>query len=120
MADSFVTPWTIAHQIPLPTGFPRQDNWSEFPFPSPGDLPNPGIERESPAMSGRFSTTEPPGKPHKELVYNLLAVRRYLWSKELETSSYSQQIRLLMVLEARAKQPWEVLRLTQGRQAALF
>jgi len=40
----FVTPWTVAHQAPLSTGFPRQDYWSGLPFPPPGDLPDPGIE----------------------------------------------------------------------------
>ena len=40
----FVTPWTIAHQAPLSMGFPRPEYWSGFPFPSPGDLPDPGIE----------------------------------------------------------------------------
>ena len=44
-------------------GFPRQEHWSGLPFPSPGDLPNPGIEHMSPALVGRFFTTEPPGKP---------------------------------------------------------
>ena len=43
--------------------FPRQKYWSGFPFPSPGDLPNPGIKITSPALAGRFFTTEPPGKP---------------------------------------------------------
>ena len=41
----------------------RQENWSGLPFPSPGDLPNPGIEPTSPALAGRFFTSEPPGKP---------------------------------------------------------
>ena len=45
-------------------GFPRQEYWSRLPFPSPGDLPNPGIEPASPALAGRFFTTEPPGKPY--------------------------------------------------------
>ena len=40
----FATPWTAAHQIPLSMGFPRQEYWSELPFPSPGDLPDPGIK----------------------------------------------------------------------------
>ena len=44
-------------------GFPRQEYWSGLPFPSPGDLPNPGIEPRSPALAGGFFTTEPPGKP---------------------------------------------------------
>ena len=49
MSDSFVTPWTIACQVPLSMGFPRQEYWSELPFTSPGDLPNPGIKPISPA-----------------------------------------------------------------------
>ena len=44
-------------------GFSRQEYWSGFPFPSPGDLLYPGIEPESPALAGGFFTTEPPGKP---------------------------------------------------------
>ena len=47
----FVTPWTVARQAPLPMGFSRQEYWSELPFPSPGDLPNPGIEPKSPHYS---------------------------------------------------------------------
>ena len=43
-------------------GFPRQEYWSELPLPFPGDLSNPGIEPESPALAGKFFTTEPPGK----------------------------------------------------------
>ena len=45
----FATPWTVARQAPLSMGFSRQEHWSELPFPSPGDLPDPGIELESPA-----------------------------------------------------------------------
>ena len=45
----FMTPWTVAHQAPLSVGFSRQEYWSGLPFPSPGDLPNPGIEPESTA-----------------------------------------------------------------------
>ena len=44
-------------------GFPRQEYWSGFPFPSPGDLPDSGIELTSPALTGRLFTTEPPAKP---------------------------------------------------------
>ena len=44
VSDSFVTPWTVAHQAPLSMGFPRQEYWSGLPFPSPGDLPDPGIK----------------------------------------------------------------------------
>ena len=58
----FVTPWTVAHRVPLSTGFPRQEYWSGLPFPSPGDLPAPGTEPASPALAGRLSPTEPPEK----------------------------------------------------------
>ena len=56
-------PWTVACQAPLSTGFSRQEYWSGLPLPSPGDLPNPGIELTSPALVGRFFFSEPPGKP---------------------------------------------------------
>ena len=46
-----VSPWTVAHQAPLSMGFPRQDYWSGLPFPSPGDLLDPGIEAMAPATS---------------------------------------------------------------------
>ena len=63
MSDSFVTPWTVAGQTPLSMEFSRQEYWSRLPFPSPGDLPDPEIKPVSPALGGRFFTTEPPGKP---------------------------------------------------------
>ena len=50
MSDSFETPWTITHQAPLSMGFPRQEYWSGLPIPSPRDLPNSGMEPESPAL----------------------------------------------------------------------
>ena len=62
----FATPQTIAHQGPLPMGFPRQEYWTGLPVLSPGDLPDPGIEPASsvsPSLAGGFFTTTPPGKP---------------------------------------------------------
>ena len=59
----FATPWTVAHQAPLSTGFSRQEYWSGLPFPSPGDLPYPGIEPRSPALQADALTSEPPWKP---------------------------------------------------------
>ena len=56
----FVTPWTVAHQVPLSMEFPRQEYWSRLPFPTSGDLPDPGIEDASllsPALAGGFFTT---------------------------------------------------------------
>ena len=46
----FVTPWTVAYQVPPSKGFSRQKYWSGLPFPSPGDLPDPGIEPGSPTL----------------------------------------------------------------------
>ena len=62
----YATPWTVARQAPLSMGFSQQESWSGLPFPPPGDLPIPGVEPTppvSPALEGRFFTTEPPGKP---------------------------------------------------------
>ena len=61
MSDSMIL-WTVAHQAPLSMEFPRQEYWNRLPFSSPGDLPDPGIELTSPALAGRFFTTEEPGK----------------------------------------------------------
>ena len=61
----FATPWTVAHQAPLSTGFSRQEYWSGLPCRPPGDLPDPRIEPESlasPALAGGFFTTESPEK----------------------------------------------------------
>ena len=65
MSDS-VTPWTAAGQAPLSMGSSRQEYWSGLPFPTPGDLPDPGTEPtslKSLALTGGSFTTEPPGKP---------------------------------------------------------
>ena len=56
MSVSFETPWTVAHQAPLSMGFFRQEYWSGLLFPSPGELPGPGIEPTSPALAGGFFT----------------------------------------------------------------
>ena len=63
VSNSFATPWTVTHQVPLSMGIPRQEYWSGLPFPSAGDLSDPGIEPQSPALAGRFFTIESPGKP---------------------------------------------------------
>ena len=63
MSESFVTPWMVDFQAPLSVGFPRQEYWSGLLFPAQGDLPDPEMELESPALAGGFFTTEPPGKP---------------------------------------------------------
>ena len=58
----FATPWTVAYQASLSMGFSRQNYWSGLPFPSPGDLPDPGIEPGLPALEADALTSEPPGK----------------------------------------------------------
>ena len=63
VTQSCETPWTVARQAPLPMGFSRQEYWSRFPCPSPGDLPNPGIEPRSPSLQADSLLSEPPGKP---------------------------------------------------------
>ena len=62
VSNSFATPRTVACQAPLSMEFPRQEYRSWLPFPSPGNLADPGNEPASPALAGTFFTTEPPGK----------------------------------------------------------
>ena len=59
----FVTPWTVAYQAPLSMEFSRQEYWSGLPFPSPGDLPDPGNEPGSPTLQADALPSEPPEKP---------------------------------------------------------
>ena len=63
----FATPWTVAYQALPSMGFSRQEYWSGLPFPSPGDLPDPGIEPGSPAFQADALTSEPPGKPYRTI-----------------------------------------------------
>ena len=58
----FVNPWTVAYQASLSMGFSRQEYWSGLPFPSPGDLPDPGIEPGSHTLQADALLSEPPGK----------------------------------------------------------
>ena len=66
----FGAPWTVAYQAPPSMGLSRQEYWSGLPFPSPGHLPNPGIEPRSPTLEADALTSEPPGKP--------ICTRRYV------------------------------------------
>ena len=72
-------------------GFPRQENWSELPFPSPRDLPHPGIESlcsthvpAPPVLAGKFFTTEPPGKPTSSIGVYLYKVSTLVTFIEME------------------------------------
>ena len=60
----FATPWAVAYQAPPSVGFSRQEYWSGLPFPSPGDLPNPGIQPRDPALLTDTLPSKPPGKPY--------------------------------------------------------
>ena len=68
----FVTPRTIACQAPPSMEISRQDYWSALPFPSPGDLPDPGIKSRSPALQADSLLSEPPGKPPSGKFLDLL------------------------------------------------
>ena len=59
----FATPWTVSHQAPQSMEFSMQEYWSGLPFPSPGDLPHPGIEPGSPALQADALPSEPQGGP---------------------------------------------------------
>ena len=86
----FATPWTIACHALLSMEFSRQEYWSGLPFPTPGDLPDQGIEPTffvSPALAGRFFTTVPPGKPKDLLLlFSLSVMSNSLWLHALQHS----------------------------------
>ena len=65
----FATPWPVTYQAPPFMGFSRQACWSGLPFPSPGDLPDPGIKPGSPALQADALPSEPPGKLIREGSY---------------------------------------------------
>ena len=75
MSDSPVMPWTVVCQAPLSMGFSRQECWSGLPFPSPGDLPDPGIEFRSPALKMYSLPTEPPGKTELRVFPIVLGIK---------------------------------------------
>ena len=80
----FATPRTVAHQAPPSMGFSRQEYWSGLLFPSPGDLPDPGIEPGSPAAQADALTSEPSGKSQKtfNLEISELSINQILRKKE--------------------------------------
>ena len=71
----FATPWTVAHQAPPSMKFSRQEYWSGLPFPSTGDLPDPGIEPGSPALQADALPSEPPGNGNRKQKDNLQSVQ---------------------------------------------
>ena len=92
----FAIPWTVAYQAPPSMGFSKQECWSGLPFPSPGDLPNPGIEPRSPELQADALPSEPPGKPQigkgvrqgcilSPCIFNLYA-EYIMWNARLDES----------------------------------
>ena len=79
-----VTPWTVAHQASPSMGFSRQEYWNGLPFPSPGDLPDPGMEPGSLALEADALTSEPPGKPSLEGMDNSLRFLRDMAKERFE------------------------------------
>ena len=78
-----MTPWIVAHQAPLSMGFLRQEYWSGLPFPSPGDLPKPGIKPRSPQLQADSLPSEPQGKPLTSKAYSkskTFGSEQWLWS----------------------------------------
>ena len=84
-----VTPETPACQSPLSMEFSRQEYPSGLQFPSPGDLPDPGMEPMSPALAGVFFTTVPPGKPHymQYTIANRMSVLKIMQSYDALTAT---------------------------------
>ena len=101
VTQSFVsnsaTPWSVAYQAPLTMGFSRQEYWSGLPFPSPGDLPNPGIEPGSPTLQVDGLPSELPGK----LQVNLASNWTVRLGKNESFQSQSIQFQQLMFSTAR-------------------
>ena len=88
VVSNSAAPWAVACQAPVSMEFSRQDYWSGLPFPTPGALPDPGIEPDSPAslvMTGRFFTPEPPGKP----IHVTLKKQNHHPGLQLRSSSWS-------------------------------
>ena len=93
---ALVIPWTIACQTPLSMGFSRQEYWSGVPFPSPGDLPNPGIEPQSPALQADSLPTELMMEAQKLVFYPIISlVNEHSYPKECEL--YEGQVILHLV-----------------------
>ena len=72
---TLVTPWAVASEAPLSVGFSRREYWSGLPFPSPGDLPNPGIKSRFPTQQADSLPTEQWGKPYSYYILTTVAVK---------------------------------------------
>ena len=89
----FATPWTVVYQAPLSMGFSRQEYWNLLPFPSPGDLPDPGIKPRSPSLQADSLPSERPGKPIGQLTNNFNTICNFN-SPLLGQTTYWQVLRI--------------------------
>ena len=116
----FATPWTVAYQAPLSLGFSRQEYSSGFPFPSPGDLPNPGTEPRSPALQADALPSEPPGKPSWQIDGEIMEIMRdfiFLGSKTTADGDCSHEIKRRLLLGRKAMPSLD--RVLKGRDITL-
>ena len=106
-------PWTVAHQAPPSMGFSGQEYWSGLPFPSPGDLPDPGVEPRSPTLQANALTSAPPGKPvflkmsvEKKKKYTALLYSAVSWSSWENVANVSFVISILALCHCDYHSPW--------------
>ena len=102
----FATPRTVAHQAPLSMGFSRQEYWSGLPFPSPGDLPDPGIEPRSPALQAAL-TSEPQGKPMAESEEKLKSLLMKM-KEESKNVGLKLNIQKMKIMSSGPITSWEI------------
>ena len=120
MSD-WATLWTVAHQAPPSIGFSRQEYWSGLPYPSPGDLPDPGIKPRSPALEADALTSEPPGKPNCKGNQSWIFIGRtdaeaqgpILWHLIQSTDSLEKTL-ILGKTEGRRRRGWQRMRWLDG------
>ena len=105
----YATPWAVAYQAPPSMGFSRQEYWRGLPFPSPGDLPNPGIEAWSPALEADALPPEPPGKPGRLQILQLTLLlvttnitHEFNFSLKVETKRTGKQSSLIITLNCKS------------------
>ena len=96
LCQLFATPWAVACQAPLSMGFPRQEYWSGLPCPFPRDLPDPGIEPTSPALTGGLFTTDPPRKPSHGIYPPVNFLQFHLFTRLVLVTHSSQIFQILL------------------------
>ena len=119
----FVTPWTVDCHTPPSVGFSRQEYWSGLPFPSPGDLPNPGVEPGSPALQAESLPSEPPGAYMKHNLESKISGRninnlRYADDTTLMAESEEELKSLLMKVKEESEKAGSKLNIQKTKMMA--